>query len=51
LSVDLARASISIPELVRRLVEAGAEIQSVMPEEPPLEEVYLKLIHLKESGS
>jgi hypothetical protein len=29
---------------VRRLVEAGAAIQTVSPEEPPLEEVYVKLL-------
>ena len=33
------------PDLVRRLVEAGAGIESVMTEEPPLEDVYLKLLH------
>ena len=33
------------PDLVRRLVEAGAGIESVMTEQPPLEDVYLKLLH------
>jgi hypothetical protein len=26
-------------------VEGGAGVESVMPEEPPLEDVYLKLLH------
>ena len=37
------------PAIVRTLVAAGAPIQSVAPEEPPLEEVYLRL--LSESAS
>jgi len=37
------------PEIVRTLVNAGAAIQSVTPEQPPLEEVYLRL--LSEHGS
>jgi ABC-2 type transport system ATP-binding protein len=37
-------ASIATPALVRALVEAGAEIESVTPEEQPLEEVYLRLL-------
>jgi ABC-2 type transport system ATP-binding protein len=45
LSVDLARTTETTPTLVRRLVEAGADIHLVAPEEPPLEEIYLKLIH------
>ena len=32
------------PALVRRLVEAGADIVSVTPEEPSLEDVYLRLV-------
>ena len=43
LSVGLG-ASITIPRLVRSLVEAGAGILSVVPEEPPLEDVYLRLL-------
>jgi hypothetical protein len=27
------------------LVESGAGVESVMPEEPPLEDVYLKLLN------
>ena len=34
----------AIPPIVRRLVEAGAAIESVVPESPPLEEVYLRLL-------
>jgi hypothetical protein len=30
--------------VVRRLVNAGADVHLVAPEEPPLEEVYLKLV-------
>jgi len=33
------------PDLVRRLVEAGADIEAVEPEERRLEDVYLKLLH------
>jgi ABC-2 type transport system ATP-binding protein len=32
------------PEIVRRLVEAGAEIESVKPETPRLEQIYLRLL-------
>jgi len=48
LVVDQARLSLTVPELVRRLVEAGAGIESVAPEEPPLEDVYLALMHRAE---
>ena len=37
-----------IPELVRRLVDAGANIVSVMPEDPSLEDVYLRLVRQPE---
>ena len=43
LSVGLDE-SISVPRLVRGLVEAGADILSVVPEEAPLEDVYLRLL-------
>ena len=36
------------PAMVRALVNAGADVMSVMPEERPLEEVYLRL--LKDEG-
>ena len=45
LSVDLAVAAITTPDLVRRRVAAGADVLVVAPEEPPLEDVYLRLIH------
>jgi hypothetical protein len=35
---------VRVPQLVRHLAELGAEIESVVPEEPPLEEVYLRLL-------
>jgi len=44
LSVDLADGRVSTPALVRALVAAGAEIESVMPEQPSLEQVYLRLV-------
>jgi ABC-2 type transport system ATP-binding protein len=43
LSVGLAQG-VTIPGLVRHLVGAGADITSVVPEQPPLEEVYLRLL-------
>ncbi len=33
-----------IPRIVKALVDAGAEIESVIPEQVPLEDVYLRLI-------
>jgi ABC-2 type transport system ATP-binding protein len=45
LLVDMKGASLTAPDLVRTLVEAGASIESVTREEPPLEEIYLKLLH------
>ena len=41
LVADLARLPMSVPDLVRRLVEAGAAIEAVVPEERPLEDAYL----------
>jgi ABC-2 type transport system ATP-binding protein len=32
------------PDIVRRLVDAGADIEAVEPEEPSLEQVYLRLL-------
>ena len=45
MSVAMAGAAMTTPDVVRRLVEAGAAVESVTPEEPPLEDVYLKLLH------
>jgi ABC-2 type transport system ATP-binding protein len=44
LSIAVDDPAARAPSVVRRLVEAGAQIQSVVPEEPPLEEVYLRLL-------
>jgi ABC-2 type transport system ATP-binding protein len=57
--VHADRAALSIetngqattPEIVKRLVEAGAPIESVTREEPALEEVYLRLLHDGGGGS
>ena len=45
LLVGIANSAMTTAEVVRRLVEAGAGIETVMPEEPPLEDVYLKLLN------
>jgi ABC-2 type transport system ATP-binding protein len=45
LSVGIANSSMTTPDVVRRLVEAGANVEAVVPEEPPLEDVYLKLLN------
>ncbi len=45
LLVGIANSTMTTPDVVRRLVEAGAGIETVMPEEPPLEDVYLKLLN------
>ncbi len=44
LSVRVSDAAADAPVIVRALVTAGAGIQSVAPEEAPLEEVYLRLL-------
>jgi ABC-2 type transport system ATP-binding protein len=44
LSIAVADAAADAPGIVRRLVGAGADVQSVVPEHPPLEEVYLRLL-------
>jgi ABC-2 type transport system ATP-binding protein len=44
ISANLANTPLTTPEVVRRLVEAGAGVESVMAEEPPLEDVYLRLL-------
>ena len=45
LLVGIANSTMTTPDVVRRLVEAGAGVEAVMPEEPPLEDVYLKLLN------
>jgi ABC-2 type transport system ATP-binding protein len=44
LLVSVDNPSMRTPALVRRLVAAGADILSVIPDEPSLEEVYLRLL-------
>lgn len=44
LSIGIDDPSSAAPRIVRRLVEAGADIVSVVAEEQPLEQVYLKLL-------
>ena len=44
LSIGLDGAGLQTPDIVRRLVAAGAAIEAVEPEEPSLEQVYLRLL-------
>lgn len=44
LSIAVDDAAARAPAVVRRLVAAGADIQSVVHEEPSLEDVYLRLL-------
>jgi ABC-2 type transport system ATP-binding protein len=44
LALAIDDASGRAPAIVRRLVAAGADIESVVPEEPSLEDVYLRLL-------
>lgn len=44
LSIGVPDAEGAAPAIVRALVDAGANIVSVVPEEAPLEEVYLRLL-------
>ena len=43
--LSLAGLTVPTPAIVRILVEAGAEIEAVEPEERSLEDVYLRLLH------
>jgi ABC-2 type transport system ATP-binding protein len=45
LSVGVTDPAAEAPAIVRRLVAAGADIQSVGAEEPPLEDVYIRLLN------
>jgi ABC-2 type transport system ATP-binding protein len=45
ISAGIANTRLTTPDVVRRLVEAGAGVESVTLEEPPLEDVYLRLLH------
>ena len=44
ISIDLSRDAVDTPTVVRALVEAGAAIEAVTPEQAPLEDVYLRLV-------
>jgi ABC-2 type transport system ATP-binding protein len=44
LVASLDGTGVTVPRLVARLVEAGAGIEQVTADEPPLEEIYLKLV-------
>ena len=44
LSMVLESPDRSTPGIIRALVDAGAEVREVFDEEPPLEDVYLKLL-------
>ena len=48
MSVAVEGDTLVAPGIVKALVDAGAKIVSVIPEERPLEEVYLRL--LKDAG-
>ena len=43
-SIGVDGDSLTSPGVVKALVDAGARIVSVIPEERPLEEVYLRLL-------
>jgi ABC-2 type transport system ATP-binding protein len=45
LSIGLDEAGLRTPEIVRRLVAAGAAVEAVESEEPSLEQVYLRLLN------
>jgi ABC-2 type transport system ATP-binding protein len=44
LSIAVKDAAAAAPHIVRTLVEAGADVQTVTAEQPPLEQVYLRLL-------
>jgi len=44
ISLAAAAGTPRTPDVVRRLVESGAEIEAIEPEEPSLEQVYLRLM-------
>jgi ABC-2 type transport system ATP-binding protein len=51
MSIAITGTPLTTPDVVRILVEAGASVESVMPEEPPLEDVYLKLLDPESEAS
>ena len=48
LSVGVDNVEAAAPGVIRTLVQAGADIVSVVPEEAPLEDVYLRLLEQEE---
>ena len=44
MSIGAGNETMIAPAIVKALVDAGARIVSVIPEEPSLEEVYLRLL-------
>jgi hypothetical protein len=44
LSIAVKDPAAAAPHIVRTLVEAGAGVQTVTAEQPPLEQVYLRLL-------
>jgi ABC-2 type transport system ATP-binding protein len=51
LSIGVDDTAAAAPAIVRRLVERGADIRTVVPEEPPLEQVYLRLLEEERAGA
>ena len=50
LSMAVDNAVVRAPDIIRKLVLAGADVQRVEPEEAPLEEVYLRLLQERPSS-
>jgi ABC-2 type transport system ATP-binding protein len=50
LSIGVGDHSTAAPLIVRRLVEAGASVVTVVPEQPSLEDVYLRLLQEDAAG-
>ena len=48
ISIGTLPAAWSVPAVVKRLVELGAEIESVVTDQPSLEDVYLRLVRGRE---
>jgi ABC-2 type transport system ATP-binding protein len=51
MSIAVANPAADAPAIVRQLVAAGADIQLVTPEQPSLEQVYLRLVQAGERDS
>ena len=50
-TLDMDNVERDTPAIVRALVAAGAEVLAVIPEQAPLEDVYLALINDSTEGS